>query len=247
MEEVLANYLVQASWLRWSMNAGTLETYINTANPKGKKPDKAFKRVKSNIKRINTARKKLSHPVALNASYVVTSVNTADIFKAAKLAMELGVDTIAFRPDTPLERQPDANIYVEEVVRQINQAKEEFESDIFKVFSNLVRQDDVKKMNDPELLCFYSNHTVYIDARGDVYPCCYTRYDSRYVLGNIMNQPFKKFWINKERQEHYKSLAQDLCPACGYGRINSALKPLYLGRTTSKDIWVESELLDLFI
>jgi len=246
MTDALVEALVKAKWLRWSLNAGT-GSYLAVANPKGGGDERLFERMKENIRRIAAAAGRQRRRPEFNASYVVTDINQADVFEAAKLAASLGVDSIAFRPDTPLERQDGANEYSPEVLALIRAAEEQLQTDSFRVYSSLVRQEDVRRQNDPELLCFYSNHTVYIDARGDVYPCCYTRYDARYVIGNIMEQEFREFWNSAERRNFYLKLPQDGCPACGYGRINQALKPLYLGHGQAKEIADNRQEKDWFI
>jgi len=247
MDDELVEALVHARWLRWSMNAGTAATYLAVANPKAGGDARLFERLQENVRRIVAAAKRRPTPPDFNASYVVTDINQADVFEAARLAASLGVDSIAFRPDTPLERQTTANEYSAEVLALICTARERLQTDAFRVHSNLVRLEDVRRTNDPELLCFYSNHTVYVDARGDVYPCCYTRYDARYVIGNIMERGFREFWDHPDRHRFYMKLPQDGCPACGYGRINQALKPLYLGHKRTTDVAVLVDEKDFFI
>jgi len=247
MSDELVAALVKASWLRWSINAGTLETFLAVADPKGRDSQKKFRLVQENVRRINQARWQQTGCSEFNASYVVSENNQEDILSAARLVKNLGVDSIAFRPDTPIERQAAPNVYPEKVAHNIERAQQKYQSDVYQVYMNIIRQEDVQKYEDPGLICFYSNHTTYIDARGDVYPCCYTRYHARYVIGNVMEQDFTSFWHSSRRSQFYKQLVQDACPACGYGRFNKALRPLYQGVTKAKDMWVKRAPKDYFI
>lgn len=247
MNDELVKALAKASWLRWSMNAGTIDTYLAIGNPKGRKPEGVFTRVQENIRRVNRARKDEAVPPDLNVSYVVSDINQKDIIEAARLVKALGVDSIAFRPDTPIKRREKLNFYPKHVVSEIEKARKELDTEGFHVYMNVVRQEDTQKYGDPDLICFYSNHTTHVDASGDVYPCCYTRYDSRYVIGNIMDQSFSDFWFGPERRAFYKKLYQDSCPSCGYGRFNRALKPLYSGEAKVRDILVKVDQRNYFI
>lgn len=247
MKAELIDALAQASWVRWSLNSGTLETFLKVANPKERDPRRAFSRMQENLRRIDRSRRCLNKPTDLNASFVISNNNEDDIFAAALMAKNLGMDSIAFRPDTPIKRQEQPNIYSHKAMDHMTMAQAELGSDRFQVYINEVRQADAHKFNDPQLLCFFSNHTTYIDARGDVYPCCYTRYDARYVMGNIMKQSFRDFWFDPNRRAFYKNLYQNACPSCGYGRYNQVLKPLYVGTAKVGDIFVKVDHKNYFI
>lgn len=247
MKAGLIEALAHASWIRWSLNSGTLETFSKVANPKERNPERAFNRMQENIRRIIRFRSRLDKPSDVNASFVISTNNEDDIFAAALMARNLGMDSIGFRPDTPLERQERPNIYSKKAIQHMTRAQTELGSDSFQVYINEVRQADAQKFDDPQQLCFFSNHTTYIDARGDVYPCCYTRYDSRYVIGNIMDQNFKDFWLHPDRRAFYKKLYQNACPSCGYGRFNQILKPLYVGEAKVSELLVKVDHRNYFI
>lgn len=247
MSNEIINTLVKSSWLRWSMNAGTLDTYTSVHNPHGRDSRKIFLRVQENVRRIDRARRQKAKCPDFNASYVVSGNNSNDILPAAQLAKELGLDSISFRPDTPIKQCMKANVYSKDVVCKIKNAQKDIQNDHFNVYMDKVRQEDARKCSDPELVCFYSNHTTYLDAHGDIYPCCYTRYHSRYIIGNVMNQNFENFWFSSVRRKFYKKLIQDTCPSCPYIRFNQVLKPLYMGKGTTNDLFVQTKEKDCFI
>jgi hypothetical protein len=62
-----------------------------------------------------------------------------------------------------------------------------------------------------------------------------------------MNQNFESFWFSSVRQEFYKKLIQDTCPSCPYIRLNQVLKPLYIGKGTTNDLFVQTKEKDYFI
>lgn len=247
MSDTLIKELAKAKWVRWSMNAGTPEIYVKTHNPREANGSKAFERVQENARRLNNARKNEEHPTDFNASYVVSTVNQHDILPAAHLASALELDNISFRPDTPFERQMSPNKYSREVERDFYKAQKELETEQFKVYMSVERLEDVQKSGNPELVCFYSNHTTYIAANGDVYPCCYTRYHSGYVMGNILEQDLKEFWFSERRRQNYKKVFYDTCPPCPYGLTNQVLGELYKGRKSAKELHVSVKEKDFFI
>ncbi len=247
MSDALIDALARAKWVRWSMNAGTMEIYVGVNNPREADGSKVFDRVQENVRGLNKARKQQKQPTAFNASYVVYESNRHDILPAARLAKALGADSISFRPDTPFERQMSPNKYDEEVAEDIQKARDTFETEHFRVYVNEDRSEDVQKLGDPELVCFYSNHTTYIAANGDVYPCCYTRHDAGYAMGNILEQSFKEFWFSEQRKQNYKKLVFDTCPSCPYGGTNEALQALYQGAKKASEINISVKEKDFFV
>ena len=247
LNDDLFNQLAGAAWIRWSMNAGTYDTYLKIHNPISVNGHNIFERVKHNIKQLIDIRSKNNLPVNINASFIVSDLNKKDILSAAKLAKELGVACISFRKDTPVHKQNVVNGYTDEEEHDIHAAKEQFETERFKVFINYDRLEDIQKANDPELFCYYSNHSVYIAADGSVYPCCYTRLNAKYAIGNVNHSDFKKIWESQKRQENYKHLLFDQCPTCAYGQTIKALKPLYEGKNKAQDVFIATNHPNYFI
>lgn len=245
--DALLALLARASWLRVSLNAGTPMVYECIHQPQGKAPHKAFPRMEDNVRRLTALLAQRGDGPDFNASFVVSKDNREDIFPAARLARELGLASIAFRADTPPRRQATPYAYRPEDLAAMERATAELQTDRFQVHPGLVRQLDGVISGDPELCCYYSNHTTYIDPRGDVYPCCYARCDAKYILGNILEQPFSDFWHSDARQNRYKTLLQDACPPCSYGRCNQALKRLYQKELGVNDILVVRDQPDPFI
>ncbi|MBN1850746.1 MAG: radical SAM protein [Deltaproteobacteria bacterium] len=243
----LIGELAKADWIRWSMNAGTYDTYLKIHNPIGSNGHNIFERALHNIRLVNDIRLRSNLRSNINASYVVSDTNSHDISNAIKLTKDLGVACISFRKDTPVVKQDSANQYSEKEEQDILTGKEQFETDRFKVYINYDRLEDTQKANDPELFCFYSNHSVYIAADGSVYPCCYARLDAKYAIGNVNHSDFMEIWNSKKRRENYKHLIFDQCPTCAYGQTIKALKPLYEGKIKAKDIFVKTVHPNYFI
>jgi cyclic pyranopterin phosphate synthase len=247
MSESLVESLAGGAWLRWSLNAGTAGTFRRIHNPRGSDAEGAFQRAQENVRRIDAARKRLELPLSFNASYVVTEINQEDVLPAARLAREMGVDSLSFRPELPFDRQDDFLQYSQAIERDIEKAKSELESETFRIHMNVERLEDVQKLGDPELVCFYSNHTTYVAANGDVFPCCYTRMDRHYAMGNILKTSFKELWVSEERRKNYQALVFDRCPSCPYGRTNQALRALYRGERKADELWIEVPQPNLFV
>ena len=238
LSDDVCSLLCHASWLRVSMNAASPDCYRYLHNPRGNAPEKAFIRMQDNVSRIaEEGHGRFPDTFVFNGSFVISDTNWKDVGKACYLARDLGLDALSFRPDIPMaERQEEKNSYRQETLDMISAAREELERESFRIYSNEMMHENNVLQHDGELLCYYMNHTAHVESSGDVYPCCFTRADARYAIGNIMNMPFDIFWKSKGRSEMYKRYNQDYCPPCTYGRYNQALKPLYLGEKRAEEL-----------
>lgn len=228
MDDELIRVLAACAWVRWSMNAGSEDVYVNTNKPRQAHPEQAYERVKSNVARLVEARGASGSKMQLNASYVVSEWNETDVAPAAALAKALGIDGISFRPDMGHQRQDvpsDANRRNHE---RLEATRREYSDATFTVHVEDGREEEVVRVSaDQDVSCFYSNHSIYIAANGDVYPCCYTRSDRKYVMGNIATQSFAQFWNTPERLKNHLDLNISSCPSCPYFDINKQLRGLY--------------------
>ena len=226
-DETIEN-LSKFSWLRWSMNGGSKEVYLKTNNPKGKNSSDAYENAKKNISRIVNLKKREKRKVLVNASYVVSEWNYHDVENAAKLGQELQINNLFFRPDMePMENRKETPLDILSKNKELLNKSMLYQNEEFKVNIEKDRENDVLKVDDDKLVCFYSNHSIYIAANGDVYPCCYTRINPKFVIGNIADQNFKDFWKKEENCSKYKELTLNTCPSCPYNDINKSLERVY--------------------
>ncbi|QEP42768.1 radical SAM protein [Ectothiorhodospiraceae bacterium BW-2] len=226
LSDKMIELLAQAQWVRWSLNAGSSNGYQIVNRPRAN-GQKTFELACENIARLHRKRKEMNQGCVLTSSFIIHN-NADEIVKAAELSSELGVDAIAYRPDTPYIRQETPARFSLAVQKAMEEAKYQFNSERFTVDICDIRLKDVVSF-PPDVLCYYANHSTYIDARGDMYPCCYTRYDAKYVIGNVMDQSFDMLWWSQHRQDYFKQLSMRECPSCPHGRTNEVLKAHYDG------------------
>jgi radical SAM protein with 4Fe4S-binding SPASM domain len=199
--------LSRASWIRCSLNATDKKIYNKIHKP----INGGLNQVLDNIGLLPN----------INISYVIVNENVEDIVKTTKLVKDLGVNSIFFRLEMTFNDKMRNSNYLYKVKSKLREVKK-LESNSFKIYSI---HDNIK-IND-DLMCYYSNHTAYIDAYGDVYPCCVTKCDKKYIYGNIMNKHFKEFWYQDKRMKNYKKLNMKTCPPCIHYTDNSILDLLY--------------------
>jgi len=235
ISDSLLDILCKAKWVRISMNAAESETYGKIHSPVEIDRTLAFNRLKDNIRRLVAARRTSGCNIRINASFVVSEHNGSEVLKAAQHAKKLGFDSISFRPDDPNIQGSKPLPFSPAVQKQLA-ALEALQSEMFKISvsdSHGCRTHDEIK----EVLCRYANHTAYIAATGEVYPCCYTRYDKRFIIGDILTTSFRDFWWSSLHQNNLKQVLIENCPECPYDDTNIRLNNFdpEASRTTSEE------------
>ena len=220
------NQIAKMQWLRWSLNAGTTQGYSIVNQPTEAVPGTSFERAKNNLRHIIRLRDSLKTGLKVTASYVVTNENQNELTQAVEMVSAIGADAITFRPDTHYQRGISVIQLTDDFENRIQQLKTQYASEKLKISGGIERLEDNALIYDREMVCLYSNYSTYISASGDVYPCCYTRHDRKYAIGNINQQRFSEFWASEPRMDNYKRLQVTQCPSCPHVATNQYLREL---------------------
>lgn len=244
----LVEQLAKARWIRWSMNGGSKDGYLAVNQPRGTDPEAAYERVQHNVRRILSRREALASRLTLNASVVISRWNGGqELYHAAQLAHTLGIDNVSFRPDMSFQRGDEPATIPPDAWEALRKAQQEFSGGTLQIHIEDQREQDVVKVDDPDLKCFYGNFSIYISAAGDIYPCCYTRGYPRYVVGNIAEASFQDVWYGQSRRESWNGLLIHDCPSCPYVELNRELASLATGETSLETLHRPQEIPDWFV
>lgn len=221
LSDSLLAILCKAKWIRISMNAAEPDTYGKIQSPVGADSPFVFKRLQDNIRRLVAVRRTSDTNVQINASFVVSEHNGDEVLRAGQQAKELGFDSISFRPDDPNIQGSKPLPFSQNVQKQLA-ALRSLQGDKFTISAS----DSISCRTYEEMegvRCRYAHHTAYIAATGEVYPCCYTRYDKRFIIGNILATDFRDFWWSSLHQKNLEKVLIENCPVCPYDDTNIRL------------------------
>lgn len=218
------------SWIRFSISAGTEETYkkIQRGN------DGDFQKVLTNIECAATIKKEKKLKTVLGVQIVITPENANEIILLAEQVKKHGanwftVKTVGWNPlDTQYKDKVDLNDLAKDrdnLSSRLNQLSDESFHAIFR--SNRFETETNNRGYEE---CFASPFYCAIDSNGDVYPCCNMIGVPYSVLGNIYECSFKEIWDGVKRDKVMKGFAERKlkdCPlACRLSNMNKYLKEL---------------------
>lgn len=215
-------------YIRISLDAATSETYKKThyyfknqAKEEKTRIIEPFLVIKENIKQLT----KFIDRRKIGIAFLVTPWNYQEIESAARLAKELGVGYMVFRPAN-LRKDRHLKGYWEDIEKSLD-AAQKYTNKNFHVFRsavsrwNLARFKNIRKIKLGSS-CFGSLLFGVIEANGNVPFCNIFRDNKKYNLGNIYNSQgnFKSIWQSVrhkkllERQDIKK--CRTICKAKDY-------------------------------
>lgn len=210
--------LAKGTWVRFSIDAATKETYSLIREVSINYFDKAIE----NIQKVVAA--KNNNPdskLIIGIGFVVTKENYKEIYDGVELFSKLGVDNVRISAVfTPDDFEYHREIYP--VARELSvKAKQDFTNKNFTVFN--LFGDRVQDLIDekPEYeYCGYMHLNTYIGGDQNVYTCCNNAYNLTGLMGSIKTQSFKDFWMSSEKVKKYGEFKASSCARCMFNNKN---------------------------
>ncbi|MEW5693626.1 MAG: radical SAM protein [Candidatus Hydrogenedentota bacterium] len=208
--------LRKASWVRVSVDAATRRTYKIIHNPKD---NFDFKKLKENIRLITGF-------TDVGVSFIVTTENYKEIYKAAKLFKKLGVNYIQFKPEYDLFKIKTIAMLSSKINKQIEKAAK-LSDDRFNVINLMHRIKNITQPDRDFEHCYIHRYNTQIGVDGNVYPCCVLKYIKSCSFGSIYRTSFKNIWNGRKRRNFISRLKIKKCPACWYDKTNELLNYIF--------------------
>lgn len=217
MHEPLREILMEASWVRVSIDAGIEETYssIREVRPQ------VFHDVLKNIgDLVELKQKKNAKQLLVGIGFVVTKENWREVLLCTTIAKKLGVDNLRISAIFQSEGVSYFDGWLNEASELCREAAAET-TPTFKVFNNFSnRVEDLEQAHPDYEFCGLQNIQTYIGGDLNVYRCCVTSYNPRGLIGSLQDQRFYDLWMKKELNKGFDARG---CPRCMYNDKNRTI------------------------
>lgn len=197
--------IVDYSWVRVSLNAGSPENYKKVHGAR----EEYYDRVIENIYELGIYKEKDN---VAGISFIVNKDNYKDIETVGNIAKDAGMDNVRYSLAYKPEREEEFEGVWEDITDRLQKVSS-LNDDDFKVFSFHNRIKDIKGETKGGF-CYYTHMTAVLGANGILYPCCYFKYDDKYNLGNIKDNSFKDLWYGQKRKDFWNETGKDCGASC---------------------------------
>jgi radical SAM protein with 4Fe4S-binding SPASM domain len=221
--KLIGEILPQFSWVRVSVDAGNADSYARIRRTSALN----WQHIWDNIRDLSWALDELGADTIFGLGFVVTPYSWEEIPEFTELAAKSGADNVRFTAMfSTADDEPFLDIY-EEIVDQINEARESHQSDTFTVHDNFgTRFDDLKQHSPDYSFCSHQYYTTYIGGDLNVYRCCVLAYNERGKVGSVSDENFGEFWASDERKADMEAMKASECDRCQFNEKNRAVNYL---------------------
>lgn len=201
MEQCLPNL----SWIRFSINGGSPESYSSIHQTRLSD----FEKVIENIKNAVKFREENKLETTIGTQLVMLPENINEISKLAKILKEIGADNLQLKP---YSHHPNTKNFFDLDKKKYNKIEKikKMNSDKFEV---LLRKATIERLEEGVTYpkCYGLSFFTLIDSKGDVLPCNRFYNNKEFSYGNIYKQSFNEIWQGDRRQEILEKIKVSEC------------------------------------
>lgn len=228
--ETWEDLLPSLTWIRFSIDAATPETYATVHGISSA----SFERTLTSLKDAVRVKRERNLPVTIGVQFLMIQQNLVDIELALALFSEIGVDYLSFKPysEHPQMLNKSGFTYSNAMIESINEKIQAFVSArtartaiLFRKAATEAYKDGVQRFKSCCALPFWG----YVSSGGGFYTCSVYLDDERFKVGDIYSETMEAIFFGEKRKRSIAYAEQDLeigyeCRVnCRMARINEFL------------------------
>lgn len=203
-KDISKECLSSFTWVRFSISAIQEDVYQSIH--RGKNGD--LKKVLDNISDAIDIKREKGLTTTLGAQCLLIPENQHQILEMAVELKKIGVDYFTIKP---YSQHKQSNNHLEIDYKNLLNIEKELkgiESNNFKIFfrANAMKKIHVEKKYDN---CYALPFMVYIDSKGNIWPCVNFIGKEEFCYGNLYEETFESIWEG-ERRRNIMNIFQDM-------------------------------------
>jgi len=201
------------TWARFSIDAGTKETYDSVRRAKG---NEGWDKMVANLTTLIETNKQADNKIDIGVGFVITPDTYHEIVDFAKFFVDYDLEYCQFKPEI-VNREREDGVQREQDFwyNRVDPLLEEAKSILGDKFQiNGYKLSDLE--SDPELYgrryekCLGSQVQPCVGADGHVYVCTNHRGYKQYSYGSLYESTFKEIWGNIEKKKEVMHQIDDV-------------------------------------
>ncbi len=234
-EDILECVARTHTWVRVGLNAGKEETFNAVTHDR----EKSFQNFLYSVPRLRERAQDPDFRIGFN--YVITMENYNEIMDAAKFGLNANAHYVRFEPEFYSALGHDT---IEKVMSEVSALLTEAAALGSETYEVSVPKLDRGPMDQTESVegdferCHYSHFVTAIGADGHMYPCPQVHLNSRYRMGNVLEEGYEKVLEGGPRAEWEQTnpMRTDLCKSCFYRPQNELLEWMKRGHLNVENV-----------
>lgn len=209
MDDDVVETLVRIAYVHLSLDSATPGTYARVkfgGRPAG---EQRFHAAVGNLRRLVERRRETGSELEINASFVLYPETYREVYDAARLLKEIGVDTLRLKQDISNDR-PLGPADVPVVAEMIVRIQDELVDDTFRLLTihQLAHPEDMVRSFST---CSITNLMAAIGSDGCLYPCNYHPRPGGWSYGSAIENSFRQVWEGARRRA-LRGQLPGICP-----------------------------------
>lgn len=203
-KKVAEKCLPHLSWIKFSIDAGTKETYAKIHNTNLKD----FEKLMINIKDAVEIKNKNNYPVKIGTQILLIEENAEETIILAKKVKELGVDYLIVKP---YSQHPNSLCKFKidyDKFKNLQKSLKDLNSEKFKIIFRFETMNKLKT-ETPYKKCHGLHFFALIDAPGNIIPCNLFYGKEKYYYGNLYKNTFSEIWNSEKRKKILEKLYKE--------------------------------------
>lgn len=226
LTQELANQIIpNLAWIRFSIDAGTAETYSKIHGIPAKQYDKVLENIKycTYLKKINNVK------IDIGVQIIAMEENINEIELLAKWCKDNNVDNIQIKPAHNHPKSSYNTGVYSFIQESLKEKLEKLEDDKFTV---VVRLKSAERLSQPKTYkaCHGFDFYVIIDARGNIIPCSIFYNNENFIYGNLYKNSFSEIWNSEKRKQIIEKITKLKFKTCKDYRCRLDILNRYLDR-----------------
>lgn len=227
--------LPHLNWIRFSVDAGTAETYKTTH---GLRP-RSFQSLISNMKYACGLKNKLDLKTTIGASYLIEMFDEADVRTIIQLGKNIGLDYVNFKPMQISDPKTVGGWSYR--LEELTKAKDFFDAfenygENFRVYftrfsPQMFKPGSIEYRESP--VCFGQYASLSLGADGRIYICCHKKYGKDGEIGDLNVESLEEI-LKKESEARNINPINSCLQACKFEGLNETIYRILNGKKPDK-------------
>jgi len=202
MAEYCLPYL---SWIKFSIDAGTPETYSKIHGTKAED----FHTLLNNLEQAVAIRKKSNLKAKIGTQILLLQENASEVETLSQLVQQAGADYLVVKPYSQHPSSHNKLAVSYESLHHLESSLDRIRAKT-KGFDIIYRSKTMGKLNDaiPYPVCYGLPFFALIDAKANIIPCNIYYGKEEYYYGNLYEKSFPEIWTGARRQAILEKISQ---------------------------------------